>query len=819
MRGGNVISKVVDVFDLADGVVVEGDVLRRTKDDGWKGGTVVIGPVTSQGVARWSFVVKRGAKTTIGVALEHVNLETYVNQTSSGWGWYQGNGNLGHGGPATREYSDDFKTGEREMKLTVELDADAGTLRFYRDGVDQGIAFDDLPRGEHYVCGVTLYGKDDCVQVVQSDSASSAVLRCGSAVSIGADRAKSRADRTVLRKVRSGWQNGTALLGPVTTRGVARWRFRINHGVKASIGVALNDVNIVTYLNETSGGWGWYQGNGNIGHGGPAQTRYSDDFKTAGIEVMVELDADAGTVRFFRDGVDQGIAFDDLPRGARFVGAVTLYAADDEVEVLHRSSAPDTPSALVALPLHSKAEHIALDAESERAGSMVLRKQKTGWKHGTALIGPATTRGTTRWCLRIDKGVKASVGIARAGIDIATYINETKDGWGWYQGNGNVGHGGPATTKYSEHFKYETAQVTVELNADAGTVRFYREGDSQEKKKGVAFDDLPVGGAPYLCGITLYEKHDVVRLVSICCDGVVVFACPLSAPSGMRALAAQQRAAALVLPAPPRRPPRAMWLSPALAAPRRAPLPLQDFELNAWVASLGVERASSGALLVVLRRHGFDSPASLATLSYDDLHLMSVPWEHVRALRPGIEQLRRELDECERAREQQRASGSASGSAPAAKQRPTPPQRAPPAPGAAAEACVPRSAAAAAGKAGDAPPAAAAAAGEAKGAGDAQAVLAAGPMAKDSVVCARQGASQLYLQPLRGECFAVAVDLEGTVSALKRQIHAQRGAECTKETLILVHAGLRLDDASVLSACAVQRGATLQLIVRPPVAT
>ena len=267
MRGG-AQSKLIDVFDVADAVCVEDDTLRKTKDDGWKNGTVLIGPVTSQGVVRWSFVIKRGAKTTIGVALDDVQLKTYLNHTSSGWGWYQGNGNVGHSGPAQRQYSEHFKT--VGIEVTVELDADAGTLRFYRGGVDQGIAFSDLPRGGHYVCGVTLYGKGDCVQLIKPGTAS-AVLRCGSAVSISAK--SERADSTVLRKVSAGWQNGTALIGPVTTRGVTRWRFRINSGVKASVGIALTDLNIETYLNETSSGWGWYQGNGNIGHSGPAHTR------------------------------------------------------------------------------------------------------------------------------------------------------------------------------------------------------------------------------------------------------------------------------------------------------------------------------------------------------------------------------------------------------------------------------------------------------------------------------------------------------------------------------------------------------------------
>ena len=430
---------------------------------------------------------------------------------------------------------------------------------------------------------------------------------------------------------------------------------------------------------------------------------------------------------------------------------------------------------------------------------------------------PRTRGGTTRWCFRIDRGAKASVGIAREDVDISTYINETKSGWGWYQGNGHVGHGGPATQAYGEAFKQERVEVTVELNADAGTVCFYREGVSQ----GVAFADLPTEGARYVCGITLYAEGDIARLVSICSDDVnmpVIFACPLIAPGAMRALAAQHRAAASALPPPPRRFPRAKWRSPVPASPRCAPLSLEKFELNAWFASLRVGRAASAALLSKMIESGFDAPASLATLSYDDLTRMGVQCEHIRLLRPGIEQLRRELDECERARaESASSSGTASGTAPTV---PTAKRRLPEAPTKwqRGDAHAPEGALPAAAGCGVALVAAAPAAGKAKDAVDVQAGIAVCAVAKGGA-CARQGTSQLQLQPLSGECFAVEIDLEGTVDALKRQIRAQRGAEFTKETLILVHSGLRLDDASVLSACAIQRGATLQLILRPLVAT
>ena len=41
--------------------------------------------------------------------------------------------------------------------------------------------------------------------------------------------------------------------------------------------------------------------------------------------IAVELDASAGTLRFSKNGVDQGLAFNDLPRRTGFIGAVSLY--------------------------------------------------------------------------------------------------------------------------------------------------------------------------------------------------------------------------------------------------------------------------------------------------------------------------------------------------------------------------------------------------------------------------------------------------------------------------------------------------------------
>ena len=63
---------------------------------------------------RWSFTIKAGDRHTIGVVTAAYNAASheYINKTTNGWGYYQGNGNKGHGGPASAAYGAAYKTGD-----------------------------------------------------------------------------------------------------------------------------------------------------------------------------------------------------------------------------------------------------------------------------------------------------------------------------------------------------------------------------------------------------------------------------------------------------------------------------------------------------------------------------------------------------------------------------------------------------------------------------------------------------------------------------------------------------------------------------------
>ena len=63
---------------------------------------------------RWSFTIKAGDKHTIGVVTAAYNAasDEYVNKTNKGWGYYQGDGNKGHGGPPKKAYGFKYQTGD-----------------------------------------------------------------------------------------------------------------------------------------------------------------------------------------------------------------------------------------------------------------------------------------------------------------------------------------------------------------------------------------------------------------------------------------------------------------------------------------------------------------------------------------------------------------------------------------------------------------------------------------------------------------------------------------------------------------------------------
>lgn len=146
-------------------------------------------------------------------------------------------------------------------------------------------------------------------------------------------------DGARVTKRQSGWNNGVAIVDGIcrvpSTLPVHVWRFRItNAQKKATFGIVNEhfDIEEDGYVNKTTRGWGLYQADGNIGHGGSAKTPYTEGFDNGAV-VEVRLDPVAKTLSFSVNGKDMNVAFRDLPHGI-YRGAVSLFAEGSVAEVL-----------------------------------------------------------------------------------------------------------------------------------------------------------------------------------------------------------------------------------------------------------------------------------------------------------------------------------------------------------------------------------------------------------------------------------------------------------------------------------------------------
>ena len=82
----------------------------------------------------------------LGIATSAASNTTYLGGTSSGWGYYGGNGDK-YTNNANAAYGASYTNGD---VIGVAFDADAGTLVFYKNGTSQGTAYSSLTSGPYF---------------------------------------------------------------------------------------------------------------------------------------------------------------------------------------------------------------------------------------------------------------------------------------------------------------------------------------------------------------------------------------------------------------------------------------------------------------------------------------------------------------------------------------------------------------------------------------------------------------------------------------------------------------------------------------------
>lgn len=101
------------------------------------------------------------------------------------------------------------------------------------------------------------------------------------------------------------------------------------------VGVLNPAANLGVNIGADNAGWGYYQETGDKIHGGEQQS-YGASFTGPGTVVGVAVDADSGSVEFFRNGESQGTAFTGM--GGDLYPAVSLWRAGHVIGGRFRSS-------------------------------------------------------------------------------------------------------------------------------------------------------------------------------------------------------------------------------------------------------------------------------------------------------------------------------------------------------------------------------------------------------------------------------------------------------------------------------------------------
>ena len=93
----------------------------------------------------------------------------------------------------------------------------------------------------------------------------------------------------------------------------------------------------------------------------------------------------------------------------------------------------------------------------------------TSWESCTATAGPECTispgnvGGKFTWAFKVLKGNQITIGIVTSQFKPSShdYVNKTKHGWGYYQGDGKIGHGGPASKAYGVPYKVQDGKPAL----------------------------------------------------------------------------------------------------------------------------------------------------------------------------------------------------------------------------------------------------------------------------------------------------------------------------------------------------------------------
>eukprot|EP01029_Cantina_marsupialis_P009642 TRINITY_DN223_c0_g1_i2.p1 TRINITY_DN223_c0_g1~~TRINITY_DN223_c0_g1_i2.p1 ORF type:complete len:700 (+),score=313.88 TRINITY_DN223_c0_g1_i2:552-2651(+) len=470
----------------------------------WGSCRLAVDPVT-KGVHYWKFEVERrepGGGILIGVCAHDFDCSRRnVGAQRVSWGVSGASGEFGNGSGKFIEYSKPYHTGD---SIGMLLDMNAGTLRYFKNDIDMGIACSTDLKGRALcpaVClGGATNGGEHRISVSQSEEVPFFEDPLVFSVMNKANSLTLSADGSNVSSTSNKWGSVLLDVEPVT-EGCHYWEFEIDNradGGGILLGIAAHDFEAKKRNVGAQGvSWGMSGASGDIGDGSGDFKPFTEPFDS-GDQVGLLLDMDIGTLRYFRNGEDLGIAFSTNLKGLALLPAVCLGGAaggHHSVTVKPKCPVPELPT---VFSTDCRADMLEL-----QDGGRTVSSSSQKW--GSALVDVAPiSEGTHYFEFQINArqdGGGVLVGVAAHDFDARKRnVGAQATSWGISGASGDIGNG-HKFVPFDEPFDSGDV-VGVLVDMDVGSLRFFKNNKDLGLAEVDALNGLSVVPAVCLGGCT-----------------------------------------------------------------------------------------------------------------------------------------------------------------------------------------------------------------------------------------------------------------------------------------------------------------------------
>jgi hypothetical protein len=316
------------------------EVRNRGSSDKWQ--MARSAQALSSGKQRCAVRIKRDAPTTntwkfiVGVIPSSFPAggKEWVGAHNS-WGYIGGTGGKCHQVAKSVPYGAPFGDGD---VVGIELDFDASTIEFFKNGAPQGVAFNNLSGPVHLAVSFTGTGTAFTIADTNWENLAKPLPAPGQ---LWDPQQKSRFVEVDVAKgiaINKGSQDKWQSVRSVRSFSEGRCSFSVEivespptpNNWRFIVGVVPPSFPL-TWVGAAES-WGYIGGTGGKCFNVGTSTPYGDTYGAKGDVIRVTLDFDAKTIEFAKNGVSQGVAFNNLT-GPVFA-AVSLTATNSAVRLI-----------------------------------------------------------------------------------------------------------------------------------------------------------------------------------------------------------------------------------------------------------------------------------------------------------------------------------------------------------------------------------------------------------------------------------------------------------------------------------------------------